>query len=53
MIGRTLTRCQPRLRLGGHLFLQHLHETRFANARFTAQQHHLPEAILDLRPALL
>ena len=31
---------------------QHLDEARFANARFTAEQHHLPEAVLDLRPAL-
>ena len=52
VIGRTLARRQPRLRLGGHLFLQHLHEARFANARFAAEQHHLPEAVLDLRPAL-
>ncbi len=52
VIGRTLARRQPRLGLGGHLFLQHLHQARFANARFAAEQHHLPEAVLDLRPAL-
>ena len=34
------------------MFLQHLHQARFANARFAAEQHHLPEAVLDLRPAL-
>jgi hypothetical protein len=50
VIGRTLARRQPRLRFGGHLFLQHLHETRFANAGFAAEQHHLPHAVLDLRP---
>jgi hypothetical protein len=52
MIGRTLARRQPRLRLGGDLFFQHLHQPRFANARFAAEQYHLPEAVLDLRPAL-
>ena len=52
VIGRTLARRQPRLGLGGHLFRQHLHQARFANARFAAEQHHLPEAVLDLRPAL-
>ena len=52
VIGRTLARRQPRLGLGGHLFLQHLHQARFADARFAAEQHHLPEAVLDLRPAL-
>ena len=52
VIGRTLARRQPRLGLGGHLLLQHLHQARFANARFAAEQHHLPEAVLDLRPAL-
>ena len=34
------------------MFRQHLHEARFADARFAAEQHHLPEAVLDLRPAL-
>ena len=52
MIGRTLARRQPRLGLGGHLFRQHLHQARFANARFPAEQHHLSDALLDLRPAL-
>jgi hypothetical protein len=31
---------------------QHLHEARFADPRFAAEQHHLPEAVLDLCPAL-
>ena len=52
VVGRTLARRQPRLGLPGHLFCQHLHQARFANARFAAEQHHLPEAVLDLRPAL-
>ena len=52
VIGRTLARCQPRLGLGSHVCRQHLDETRFADARFAAEQHHLPEAVLDLRPAL-
>ena len=52
VIGRTLARRQPRLGLAGHLFLQHLHQARFANTRFAAEQHHLPEAVLDLGPAL-
>jgi hypothetical protein len=37
VVGRTLARRQPRLGLGGHLFLQHLHQTRFADARFAAE----------------
>ena len=53
MIGGTLTRRQPRLGLRRHLFLQHLCEARLANARLAAQQHDLPPALLDLRPALL
>jgi hypothetical protein len=52
IVRRTLAWGQPRLGLGGHLFLQHLHEARFADARFAAEQHHLPEAVRDLRPAL-
>jgi hypothetical protein len=52
VVGRTLTRRQPCVRLGGHLFDQHLDEARSADARFTAEQHHLPEAIFHLRPAL-
>src|SRR5262249_6771922 len=52
IIGRTLARRQPCLRLGSHMFLQHLHETRFANARFAAEKHHLPYTVLDLGPAL-
>ena len=51
VIGRTLARRQPRLGLGGHLLRQHLHQARFANACFAAEQHHLPDALLDLRPA--
>jgi hypothetical protein len=47
-----LTRRQPRLRLAGHLFGQPLHQARFADARFTAEQHHLPKAVFDLHPAL-
>ena len=35
------------------MLCQDLHQARFANPRFAAEQHHLPEAILDLRPALL
>jgi hypothetical protein len=31
---------------------QDLHQARFANPRFAAEQHHLSEAIFDLRPAL-
>jgi hypothetical protein len=34
------------------VFLEHLHEARFANARFAAEEHYLSEAVLDLRPAL-
>ena len=52
VIGRTLARRQPRLGLAGHVFLQHLHQARFADARFPAEQHHLPDPLLDLRPAL-
>ena len=52
VVWRTLARRQPRLGLGGDMFLQHLHQARFANARFAAEQHHLPHAVLDLRPAL-
>jgi hypothetical protein len=33
-------------------FLQHLYQARFADARFTAEQHHLPSAVFDLCPAL-
>ena len=33
------------------MLLQHLDEARFANARFTAEQHHLPDPLLDLCPA--
>ena len=52
MIGRTVARGQPRLGLSGHVFLEHLHEARFANARFTAEQHHLSNPLLHLGPAL-
>ena len=52
VVGRTLTRRQPRLGLARHLFLQHVHEARFPDTRFATQQHHLPEAVLDLGPAL-
>jgi len=52
MIRRTLARCQPRLGLGGGIFLQHLHQARFANPGLAAEQHHLPETVLHLRPAL-
>ena len=52
VIGRTLARRQPRLGLSGHVFLQHLHQARFANARFPAEQHDLSDPLLDLRPAL-
>jgi hypothetical protein len=33
------------------MLLQHLHQARFTNARLAAEEHHLPEAVLDLRPA--
>jgi hypothetical protein len=52
IIGRTLARRQPRLGLAGHLFFQHLDETRFADACLATQQHHLPASVLDLFPAL-
>ena len=47
-----MTRRQPGLGLGRHLFGQYLHEARFADTGFAAEQHHLPEAVFDLRPAL-
>jgi hypothetical protein len=53
MVGGTLAQREPRLGLGGHLLGQYLHETRFANARFAAEQHHLSGTVLHLRPALL
>jgi hypothetical protein len=34
------------------MLLQDLHQARFANACFTAEQHHLSDPLLDLRPAL-
>jgi len=34
------------------VFFEHLHQARFANARFPTEQHHLSETVLDLRPAL-
>jgi hypothetical protein len=34
------------------MLLQDLHQPRFANPRFAAEQDHLPEAVLDLCPAL-
>ena len=52
MVGRTLTRGQPGPGLGGHLVRQHLHQARFADAGFAAEQHHLAEAVFDLCPAL-
>ena len=52
MVGRTLTRGEPGPGLGGHLVRQHLHQARFADAGFPAEQHHLAEAVLHLRPAL-
>jgi hypothetical protein len=33
------------------MLLEHLDKARFADARFAAEQHHLPNAVLDLRPA--
>src|SRR4029453_2444495 len=50
--GRNRRRRQPRPGLRGDMLLQHLDETRFANTRLAAEQYHLPEAVLDLRPAL-
>jgi hypothetical protein len=52
VIRRTPAGRQPGLGLRRHLFLQHLHEARFANARFATEQHHLPGAVPDLCPAL-
>jgi hypothetical protein len=34
------------------MLLQPLDEARFADARFATEQHHLPDAVRDLRPAL-
>ena len=52
VVGRTLTRCEPGLGLSGHLLRQHLHQARFADAGFTAEEHDLSEAVFDLGPAL-
>jgi hypothetical protein len=52
VVGRTLARRQPRLGLAGHVFGQHLHEARFADAGFAAEQDHLSKAVRDLGPAL-
>ena len=52
VIGRTLTRREPGPGLAGHLIRQHLHQARFADAGFAAEEHHLAEAVFDLRPAL-
>ena len=52
VIRGTLARGQPSLGLGGHVLLQHLHEARFPDARLSADQHPVAEAVLHLCPAL-
>ena len=52
VIGRTLARVSHACGSAATLLRQHLHQARFADARFATEQHHLPEAVLDLRPAL-
>jgi hypothetical protein len=52
VIGGALARRQPGPGLGGHLVCQRLHQARFADAGFAAEEHHLAEAVFDLRPAL-
>jgi hypothetical protein len=37
--------------VNGHGRFHHLHQARFADACFAAEQHHLPKALLDLRSA--
>jgi len=34
------------------MFLQHLHQARFANTGFAAEQHYLSETVLDVCPTL-
>ena len=34
-----------------HPLLQHLHQTRFADARLAAEHYHLSHALFDLCPA--
>ena len=53
MVRGTLAGRQPRLGLAGDLDRQHLDQARFANARFAAEEHDLPAALLDLRPPCL
>ena len=52
MVGRALARRQPRLGLGGDLLCQHLHQARFPDPRFAAEQHDLSKTVLGLRPTL-
>src|SRR5260221_792587 len=42
---------QPGMWLASNLFQQRSGQSRFADARFTREQHHLPLAALRLRPA--
>jgi hypothetical protein len=51
MVGRAAAP-QQRVGLIGEVVLQHLHQARFANPGLAAQQDHLAQAILDLRPAV-
>ena len=53
VIRGTLTRRQPCLGLGGHLVRQHLHQARFANPRFAAEQYDLAHTVFDVLPTLL
>ena len=52
IIGRTLARREPRLRLGGDMLLEHLYQARFTDTGFPAEEHDLAQALLDLPPAL-
>ena len=52
VVGRTLTRGEPGPGLSGHLVRQHLHQARFADAGFAAEEHDLSEAVFDLCPSL-
>ena len=51
MVGRAAA-LQQRMGLAGQVVLQHLYQTRFANARFATQQDYLAQAVRNLRPAV-
>ena len=51
MVRGTVQR-QARCPLRHHALGQHPHQTRFANPRLAAEQHHLAPAVAGLRPAL-